>query len=58
MLVGAVPASLTAWTLFFFPAYLGVRRYQAIRRARRHRKLGQRAARTRAGLAAVKGERG
>jgi len=58
MLVGAVPTSLTAWTLFFFPIYFGVRRYQAIRRARRHRKMGERATRARAGLAPVKGERG
>ena len=42
MLVGAVPTALAAWTVFFFPVYLGVRRYQAIRQARRHRLAGQR----------------
>ena len=42
MLVGAVPVALTAWTLFFFPVYFGVRRYQAVRKARRHRMAGQR----------------
>ncbi len=54
MLVGAVPAALTAWTLFFFPVYLGVRRYQAVRRARRHRMAGKR----RADLGPIEGERG
>ena len=58
MLVGAVPASLTAWTVFFVCAYFGVRRYQAIRRARRNRKMGQRAGRGGAGLAPIRGERG
>lgn len=46
MLVGAVPAALTAWTLFFFPVYFGVRRYQTVRKARRHRLAGRRRRRT------------
>jgi hypothetical protein len=56
MLVGAVPTALAAWTVFFFPVYLGVRRYQAIRLARRHRLAGQRRRRT--DLGPIEGERG
>lgn len=56
MLVGAVPVALTAWTLFFFPVYFGVRRYQAVRKARRHRMAGQR--RRQKDIAPMEGESG
>lgn len=58
MIVGAIPASLAAWTLFFFPVYLGVRRYQNLRKARRHRLAGRRRAGARAKLGRIEGERG
>ncbi len=37
MVIGAVPVSIIAWLVFFWPCYKAVGRYQAMREARRRR---------------------
>jgi hypothetical protein len=58
MTVGAIPAAITAWIVFFIPVYAGVRRYQALRLARRRHRVGRRSQALRNDLRRVKGEHG
>jgi hypothetical protein len=57
MTIGAIPTAITAWIVFFIPVYAGVRRYQTLRLARRHR-AGRRAKRLRNNLRPIEGDHG
>ena len=54
MVVGSAPTALTAWTLFFVPVYIGVRRYQIMRVRRRHRRAMQQRGEPGASLASLR----